>query len=318
MKNQNNQNKSEVYLKDILDNISILTENEIAKLKTTDEGNLILNFLDSCKTKDELGPHEVLGLSLATEFIQLPTFKISTFATKQQIKDLENYKIDSKSILESTILNEFSQSLLKNAFNKIKNQSQDFSSMLKSNLLKKLFKKIKKFVFKLLKINYIEKIKVNSDRIFISKLLTMSNKIAMETRIGAGYFIICSPGVATIFEDMSFFNYNNTVPVMKNTTFQVIGNIANLKVIVDYNMKFNDTTVYVGQSTKENQKGCYLIINKNSFDISTEENKDNMGNKITLSGRYETHITKNSNSKYLKATFKFGKNLNQNKLFKKC
>jgi len=204
-------------------------------------------------------------------------FNVETFNTSFKFKNEEilmlndNHGIDTNESFElfiDTLIDEHVRIIMLKVFDKIKKLANDNIFDIKDSL----WKKIIKFFYKIIGKNYDNrKFKVNNVKKIISKIFEASDRIAMKFKRGPATYLICSEGMAKLLLKDKI--HNLSYGILEN-----VGNIKELQIIVNKDMKYDDMSIYVGRKTMENEPGIYMpIMNTNDNIISyylNEEKKE--------------------------------------------
>jgi hypothetical protein len=95
----------------------------------------------------------------------------------------------------------------------------------------------------------------------VRKIIYHCNLVGKRSRLGPGNFIIVGPRLGSIISDSSIFTFSDVNEKRWGTGLSYsIGTLAgNIKVVVNPYIGYNDETVIIGRSTKENNEGTYLF-----------------------------------------------------------
>lgn len=138
-------------------------------------------------------------------------------------------------------------------------------------------------------------------RRLMSRLLAVSNMIAVRGRRGPATFAVCSPQTVSALQDIASF----VAYPMANTINQVpgalypAGTIAGLSIYVDPNMGYNDGRIAVGRKGDGNTPGLVFMpyVMADSVEIIAE---GTMGPKIQMKSRYAlVHAGHRTETQYL-------------------
>lgn len=103
-----------------------------------------------------------------------------------------------------------------------------------------------------------------AQRKLISKLLQLSNYIAVTSRRGPATTAIVNGLIGTALADSAMFTVH-PVQSVNNITSNVyaVGSIAGIKIMVDPNMKWNDTRILVYRKGSQDEPGLHLTYLQN-------------------------------------------------------
>lgn len=266
----------------ILQKLDVLKQ--IMPIVVTEQPIGILTYLDYAYDNEKKpisdGPN-VVGLQVFTKSAQVETFSESMSVTTEQLYDLnKKFGIDVLTMCQSMLINEIVTTLYKSAINKIK----ELAALNTFKVKLTIKDKIVRFVKSLFKKPFKKNVVVDNTRQIISKILMASSRIAINGRMGAGNYIICSCEMATRLKNDPGFAFAQNNKDVIGLPFYHIGNIGNsIRVYVDNNMKW-DNTVYVGRTNDADQPGVMCMFYK--YGSSVVADATTMSPRISMYTRY--------------------------------
>lgn len=173
--------------------------------------------------------------------------------------------LNSELILRSVLTKSLSDSLIKIALNKLKVKDERISLIRKPKdflgYCKHYFKKwFKPYKWSDQKIS----------RMILSKILLLSNMIAIESRFGSANVVIVNPFIGQILRDSNSFQIFNDISINTNYNLSKIGKISNLNVFISNKLEKEEIILW-RESNIENG-GIQTFLHEN---IEIEEEEDN-------------------------------------------
>lgn len=229
-----------------------------------------IQYVDFVNNSD-LNLEDTLTLSMHQTFFRVSIFQTTMDISNEQIQDIEAiYDINPLNIIYDAVLNkltkELSQSVIKRIY-KISHNSyrKTFNS----------WDNFKLFVYSIFNKKYIKKIKVKNVQKLITYILSESNKIFKNGRIGGATHVICNLKTACALSSILLDDNKHFKESPIEQTFgqpYLYGEIAGLKVYVDPYMHYKDNSIYIFRKSDQNQPGVYaaFLENSDNFDIITE------------------------------------------------
>lgn len=199
------------------------------------------------------------------KFISTVPYTVTVSMSNRQIQDLnKQHDIDVMSMMSNVQINESAQALTKQylaLLNKIAN---------KNNIEYKIWDKILAFVYKLIKKEYIKKIKIKNTKDLVENILNTSYKICKKSLNGLADFCIVGINTACILQDSQTcisLPLNTSLSSCNGNIYQ-IGTLANIKVYVDPNLKWDDRSVLLGRKANKLEASAHIVFYDKGTSIS--------------------------------------------------
>ena len=232
----------------------------------------------------------VMNLQLFNKSVEAKTYKVAAAVTREQIQDLKQFGIDAIGQVDGVLANELSQSINKNILYRlfelgernhdkvIRTQGQNFflnlgatavtvSNSAVLNAATAFGAYIGSSTLRGATMLATENVNSASENLhsrqrkIMSKILAISNLIAVRGRRGNATFVVTNGAVAGALQDCSGFvaaPMANTLNQMGGSLFPV-GTLAGLAVYVDPNMSWNDTRFLVGRKGDGQSPGLVFM-----------------------------------------------------------
>ena len=246
--------------------------------------------------------YQEMKLATKRKVLNLETFQVNSRVSKEQIKDLESLHgvggFDTIGMVKSVLENESQMQTQKLVKDIIKYAGEQHYKM--------GFSKLQMFLYNWF--SFIPKKRIKTDGDIPKILITESNKIGADSRLGAANYIIVSAGLGARIMDLPQFVFNdpNQPSLDQGTGFiyktGMLG--TSLEVLIDPMMKFNDMTVILGKNSQENSEGVYMAFCQPEWDEIEIVGEDLMSyTMVQLRSRLAIQPTDNAHLNYL--TFEF-------------
>lgn len=227
------------------------------------------SFSKPLYNRDSYSETNTVNLSIKERMFSLAEYSVSTLINVDQINKLKDVGIYIDDYVKSALYKEMNLSICKKSLSLIRKWA--IEKIEYNNLIEKTKKWFFNFFFKKL---YIPSTKIdkNNYRKIINKIFSESNKIAKDTRIGPGNYIIVSQkflievletNKSFVHSQLKDISYNNTGLIYK------VGTFCGLNVLVDTNQKWNSDEIIIGRKDNSNDdKGGLTFYYKPVTDIS--------------------------------------------------
>lgn len=230
---------------------------------------------------------ESVSVKQFSKVVSLSTKQVATSISKSQMMELNVMGIDATGMAVNAMCNEKVQGMEKDLYKKYTEIAKD-SELL--NPRQKFFKKI----FKNLKFP----IYVDSERKLISKILLYSNLIATRCRRGPANFAVVGPKLASMLQDCPGFVMLPLDKSHGSATINPIGNLAGITVYTNPYLKWDDTSLLIGRSTKDSETGVYIVEMEDRLE-EIQMHPASSDFRIVLLSRQAITDTMNAEEKYV-------------------
>ncbi len=229
-------------------------ENKLSKIKPFKSLQDIGFNLSEAKDSPEL------ALEVVQKVFSVGTVGVNINMTQEHLADQqklwENHGVDVPAMQNSVILNEFAQSICKHVLNRM-------GSLALQNLptYRGIPQKIWAWTLRLFKKTYRPVRRIKSVEHLIHHMLSETGMILKQSRRGPGNFVVLNALLASILEGSAQYAFSpmsmsqmdatgdkqeSSLPYPMGLMYQV-GTIAGLRVYVDPNQRWTDTTMIVGR-----------------------------------------------------------------------
>ena len=211
------------------------------------------------------------------KFIQVGTFQVTCHITQDQIKDLKDkHNIDATVMINDALINEAAIAIAKHTNASIgeiarNNYLKNYTSI--DKLKDWAYKFSNKFRFKKnavgnrISVEYTKKLKVNNVDDLLTAIITESNKIGLNGKLGYGNFAICSVKTGCALQIHSEYTILEKQKLASCAGMPYpIGTIAGITIYVDPYMLYGDTNIYIGCKTQLKYPGIKLFIYANEIE----------------------------------------------------
>lgn len=263
------------------------------------------------RLQGETTPANTGNLTLFSKAVEAKTIQAAAAVTREQLMDLKQFGIDAVAQANQFLANEMTQQInkdiLSNIFELGKTNHEQIQSVQGSNFHLVLGATnanlaIGSGVLDTPDWNYftagitvkqIDAANLGAENLgtrqrrLLSRLLAVSNMIAVRGRRGPATFAVCSPQTASAFQDISGF----VAYPMANTVNQVpgalypIGTVAGIAIYVDPNMGYGDGRIAVGRKGDGNSPGLVFMPYVMADSVETIA-EGTMAPKIQMKSRY--------------------------------
>jgi hypothetical protein len=232
--------------------------------------------------------------------VESQTYEVKSNVSKDHVDELEKMGIDTNHQMFSVLDNE--------SFMMMQKQLQNKYHELGDASYEKILSKWKKFLRKYLGIEHV--LYVESDQL-ITKMLVLSNMIAVKTRRGPANFAIVSPMINSILADDPRFAFSEMNSLTKGGEIYSSGRVGHsIKVFVDPNMSFDNMKILLGRTTEHGNTGIVMgeysrqamkVDDYGAMDFSTET-------KYMIRDRYVINtVGSNPEDSFVSVEIKLGK-----------
>lgn len=243
--------------------------------------------------------YQEMNLATRRKILNLETFQVNSKVSKEQINDLQTlHGVDTIGMIKSVLENESQMQTQKLVKDIIKYAGEQHYKM--------GFSKLQMFLYNFF--SFIPKKRIKSEGDIPKILITASNKIGADSRLGPANYIIVSAGLGARIMDLPQFVFNdpNQPSLDQGTGFiyktGILG--TSLEVLIDPMMKYNDMTVIVGKNSQENSEGVYMAFCQPEWDEIDLVGEDLMPyTMVQLRNKLAVQPTDNAHLNYL--TFEF-------------
>lgn len=277
------------------------------------------------RLEGESTPANTGNISLFSKSVDAKTIKAAAAVTREQLMDLKQFGIDAVAQANQFLANEMTQQINKdilgNIFELGKTNHENIQAVQGSNFHLVLGAATTGLTIGTGILNtpdwtyfangtpvkQIDAANLGAENLgtrqrrLMSRLLAVSNIISTRGRRGPATFAVCSPQIASAFQDASGF----VAYPMANTVNQVpgalypIGTVAGMAIYVDPNMNYNDGRISVGRKGDGNSPGLVFMpyVMADSVEIVAE---GTMAPKIQMASRYAlVHAGHHPETQYL-------------------
>jgi len=258
----------------------------------------------------------VMNLTLFNKSVEAKTYQVAAAVTREQVQDLKQFGIDAVSQVESVLINELTQSMNKNILGRIFNlgetnhaqvlatQGLNFfvnlgataitvTNSASSNTGTAFGAYIQNTNLKAATIAASEVVNSASENLhtrqrkIMSKILAISNLIAIRGRRGPATFVVTNGQVCSALQDVAGFiaaPMANTINQMSGSLYP-IGTLSGLAIYNDPNMAWNDTRFAVGRKGDGNSPGLVFMPYLMAESVQTIA-EGTMAPKVAIKSRF--------------------------------
>lgn len=218
--------------------------------------------------KDFRSENEFVEVITKSKFFQMENYSTTTEIMNEQINDLTSkFGVDIVSMMKTALLEEHVVNIAKQVLDKIITIANKNIFDLKDTFWQKTLR----FFLELFGKNYVKCFKVNDIQKLVSRILAAGNMIALKGRRGPATYMICSSGMASLLSDCSSYVFNTNDDIPLSHGLDRVGSIANIQILVNRRMKFDDMSVYVGRTGLDGEPGIYMpIMNTGTYIINNQ------------------------------------------------
>jgi hypothetical protein len=240
-----------------------------------------------------------IGLQVRYQHIEAQTYQVQSEHSKEQASDLDRFNIDIVTQISSMLNNESLNNMEKILYKKY------YDLGLETHI--KSINKWRRFLSKYFKLSF--PIYTESDKI-CSKILILSNMVAIRTRRGSANFVVVSPMIASLIADdpksellIESIQHNDGL-----YPFAIISD--RVKVFIDPKMTYDNSTIVLGKTTEEGNTG--VVMGEYSRQLFKNDTYDSVNLiptiKFQLIDRFViADIGNDSNNGFVTANISIGK-----------
>lgn len=202
-----------------------------------------------------------VGIKPKIAEVKLNKLKSSLNLTNENLENFTKFGVNGEEHSNSILLIEIESTKTKLLFdNYFKLGKENFESKYTrlQKLVKRIFKNYELIYY--LNGNKLDTLVIN--RKLVSKILNLSNSIAITSKMGAGNFLVTTGQIASILQDDPAFTFtpNNKIIINNGSEIYQVGKIGNIKVFVNPYLNFDDNTVVIGNLTGQfDFNGTFLL-----------------------------------------------------------
>ena len=189
-----------------------------------------------------------IGLQVRNQHIEAKTYQVQSEHSKEQESDLGRFNIDMVTQISSMLNNESLDNMEKILYKKY------YDLGLETHI--KSINKWRRFLSKYFKLSF--PIYTESDKI-CSKILILSNMVAIRTRRGSANFVVVSPMIASLIAEDPKSELLKLESIQHNAGLYPFAIIADrVKVFIDPKMTYDNSTIVLGKTTEEGNTGVVM------------------------------------------------------------
>lgn len=243
--------------------------------------------------------YAVLGLKPTSQMFATKKHAASVTHKNELASDLKSwYGIDVKDIIVSQLIQIAKNELFEEVIDKIDSISNKYYL---STLTR--WDKIKSWVYKLFKKQFIKKLDVeNNVEKIVKKIFLHGNLISADGMRGPANSILVSSGMLSALQESAAYIHANVPSNIDKLPVQRVGQIGNFKIFVDYRKPWKDNSIIVFRNNSTHEPGLYLPWHEESTSVISISERSNpqMEAKAILNIGYNLIETKNTEKFYKK------------------
>ena len=229
----------------------------------------------------ESSKNRTMGLTLFSKTVEAGTYQVDGQVTWEQQQDIpRNHGWDPVAQIESTLMNELSQSLNKYILERL-------FTLAMENVANAPGLGLDTLALKPLSSLQGGQTELTEKRRIFSRITAISNFIANKGRRGPATYVVTNARIGSILQDISSFReapVSNSI-TMNSGSLYPLGSVSNLNIYVDPNMGWDDDRVLVGSKGDGNKPGLVFMpyIMADSVQIVAE---GTMASKVAVKTRF--------------------------------
>jgi hypothetical protein len=217
------------------------------------------------REEDETTYPTVIGPDVFTKSVQVGDIEISSTLKRTQIEDIKaSTGMDIVQKLESVLINELTQTISKHIVYKIQalaTQNKASHTTPKDNTGNSKFDFNVDAYLALAGAAPGGETYHSIQRKLVAKINNASNFIATDGRVGPAQYLVTNGNLASVLQDVANYTIAPTNVGKLNTNGQLypMGNIGNIAIYVDPNMRWDDNRIFLGRKNSVDQPGLVFI-----------------------------------------------------------